>query len=200
MAEPSRTAHLADTAGTLRLGAAVAAVLADAVGPVVLLLRGDLGSGKTTFVRGLVEAAPGGGEAEVASPSFNLVNIYPTRPEVVHMDLYRLRGDEARELFEEYADPGLPHAADDPAACRVIAVEWAENLPDDCLARDHLGVLLRHAPGGRTARLTGAGPGGEALLARLAPHLAAFPGGAGPNDEDFRDRPARPDTMEEPCA
>jgi|GEM_PF-109477 len=185
MAERRRTAHLADTADTVRLGAAVAAVLAHADGPVVLLLRGDLGSGKTTFVRGLVEAAPGGNEAEVASPSFNLVNIYPTRPEVVHMDLYRLRGDEARELFEEYADQALPYAADDPAARRVIAVEWAENLPDDCLARDHLGIFLRHAPGGRTAQLTGAGPGGEALLARLAPHLAAFPGGAGPHEEAF---------------
>jgi tRNA threonylcarbamoyladenosine biosynthesis protein TsaE len=74
----------------------------------VVLLRGDLGSGKTTFVRGLVAALPGGEEAEVASPSFNLVNVYPTRPEVVHMDLYRLRGGEAGELFEEYAEAAPP--------------------------------------------------------------------------------------------
>ena len=174
-----RTVRLSGTADTLGLGRAVAKVLADLPGTAVLLLRGDLGSGKTTFVRGLAEALPGGGEAEVASPSFNLVNIYPTRPEVVHVDLYRLRGDEARELFEEYAEP--PRLPPGPAAAlRVIAVEWAENLPDDCLVQGYLGISLAPCPGGRTAEITGAGPGGEALFAALSPGLAAFSREDGP--------------------
>ena len=55
-------------------------------------MEGELGAGKTTLVRGLVEALPGGQDAEVASPSFNLVNLYPTQPETAHVDLYRCEG------------------------------------------------------------------------------------------------------------
>jgi len=213
----SRTAVvLADASGTLRLGAAVAAVLKNAPGLTVVLLRGDLGSGKTTFIRGLAESLPGGDEAEVASPSFNLVNIYPTRPEVVHMDLYRLHGEEARELFEDNAEsagaaaPGFsgdaPDLADlaDPGrgrpghgrTGRILAVEWAEHLPAGCLERDHLAFTFRPAAGGRVAEIDAQGPGGEALLSALAPHLADFVGtfsgngglGPPPGDTDPRDR------------
>ena len=56
----------------------------------VILLMGDLGAGKTTLIRFLVEALPGGENAEVASPSFTLCNVYPTTPKVQHFDLYRL--------------------------------------------------------------------------------------------------------------
>lgn len=176
MADHCRAVGLTETADTLRLGAVLAEVMKNAPGVTVLLLRGDLGSGKTTFVRGLAGSLPGGGEAEVASPSFNLVNIYPTRPEVVHMDLYRLHGEESRELFEEYADPAGQAGGSVLDSPRIVAVEWAEHLPDACLARGHLDISLTAAATGRTVRITGHGPDGETLMARLSPELDAFPG------------------------
>ena len=56
----------------------------------IILFYGDLGSGKTTFTRGFIEALPGGENAEVSSPSFTLCNSYPTTPSVIHCDLYYL--------------------------------------------------------------------------------------------------------------
>ena len=95
---------LPDEAATLALGRTLAGILSDPACRAVLLLRGGLGSGKTTLVRGLVEALPGGGDAEVASPSFNIVNVYPTRPETYHLDLYRIpHGDPAVEEHLEVA-------------------------------------------------------------------------------------------------
>lgn len=58
----------------------------------IILFYGDLGSGKTTFTRGFIEALPGGENAEVSSPSFTLCNSYPTTPSVIHCDLYRSEG------------------------------------------------------------------------------------------------------------
>lgn len=81
-------------------------------------LRGDLGAGKTLFVRGLVEGL-GGAAEEVHSPSFTLVHRYETCPPLYHLDLYRL-GEAEEELialgFEEYFDPREA----------IVAVEWAE--------------------------------------------------------------------------
>ncbi|NMC51099.1 MAG: tRNA (adenosine(37)-N6)-threonylcarbamoyltransferase complex ATPase subunit type 1 TsaE [Desulfovibrio sp.] len=152
-------------ADTLRLGAEMARILEKAGKTVAVLLRGDLGSGKTTFVRGLVAALPGGEEAEVASPSFNLVNIYPTRPEVVHMDLYRLRGSEAGELFEEYAEAAPPGGT---GPGRILAVEWAEHLPDACRADDHLTLSWRREGTGRTVAIETRDEIGAALISALA--------------------------------
>ena len=67
-----------------------------------LYLFADLGGGKTTLTRGFVSALPGGEHAEVASPSFTLCNVYPTRPEVLHADLYRL--SEGASMPEEMED------------------------------------------------------------------------------------------------
>jgi tRNA threonylcarbamoyladenosine biosynthesis protein TsaE len=83
-----------------------------------VLLYGDLGAGKTAFVRGLAEGLridP----AQVTSPTFTLVNEYRGgRLTLVHADLYRL--DDAREID----DLGL----DEIAATGVLAIEWAEKL------------------------------------------------------------------------
>lgn len=81
-------------------------------------LRGDLGAGKTLFVRGLVMAM-GGAAEEVQSPTFTLVNRYETSPPLYHLDLYRL-GEAEEELIalglEEHFEPeGV-----------IVAVEWAE--------------------------------------------------------------------------
>ena len=84
----------------------------------VVLLFGNLGSGKTVFVRGLVEAA-GGRSDEVTSPTFTLIQEYTGAHAVHHVDLYRIQRDEIEELGldELMAAPGL------------VAIEWAEKLP-----------------------------------------------------------------------
>ena len=84
----------------------------------VVLLYGDLGAGKTAFVKGLAEGL-GAARDEVSSPTFTLMQEYRGgRLTLFHVDLYRL--DDPREV----ADLGL----DEIAAEGVLAVEWAEKL------------------------------------------------------------------------
>ncbi len=102
---------------TEQVAAALAATL---TGTERILLVGDLGSGKTTFVRGLVRGL-GGDPRQVASPTFVLVHIYVTpRTTVYHMDLYRL--DTAADL-ESAGVLELLEEAD------LAVIEWAERLP-----------------------------------------------------------------------
>ena len=87
-------------------------------GGEVVLLTGELGAGKTAFVRGLARGL-GADPEEVASPTFVLLTAYPGRLVLHHADLYRLRGDgDEREL-------GLEEL---PGPAGVLAVEWAERL------------------------------------------------------------------------
>ena len=88
-----------------------------------LYLRGTLGSGKTTLTRGLVAVLPGGESAEVASPSFTLCNIYPTRPTLLHADLYRL-GDSSSAALGELPED-MEEALDSGA---LLVLEWPEFL------------------------------------------------------------------------
>jgi tRNA threonylcarbamoyladenosine biosynthesis protein TsaE len=98
---------------------AVAAALAGDLRPgTVLLLSGDLGAGKTAYVRGLAEGL-GLDPDVVTSPTFTLVHEYRGgRLPLVHVDLYRLDSADLAEL-------GLD---DDLAAAGVVAVEWPERL------------------------------------------------------------------------
>lgn len=82
----------------------------------VVLLTGDLGAGKTTFVRGVARGA--GSSAAVASPTFQLVRIYSGRVQVAHVDLYRI------EAATELADLGLDELADQGA----VVIEWGDRL------------------------------------------------------------------------
>ena len=97
----------------------IAAALATSLQPgAVLLLSGDLGAGKTAFVRGLAEGL-GLDPAEVTSPTFTLVHEYRQgRLPLVHVDLYRLDKVDLDELGmdSELAERG------------VLAIEWAERL------------------------------------------------------------------------
>jgi tRNA threonylcarbamoyladenosine biosynthesis protein TsaE len=90
----------------------------------VLILKGDLGSGKTTFVRALAEAR-GVDESQINSPSYTLVNEYAGNPPIYHIDLYRL-GDLS-ELTEIGWDDFLSRDG-------IVLVEWGERaehrLPD----------------------------------------------------------------------
>jgi tRNA threonylcarbamoyladenosine biosynthesis protein TsaE len=105
-------------------------------GGEVVLLSGELGAGKTAFVRGLARGL-GADPEEVTSPSFVLLTAYRGRLVLHHADLYRLRGDgDERELgLEELPGPG-----------GVLAVEWAERL---CEARwpSLVRVRLEHSGG-----------------------------------------------------
>jgi tRNA threonylcarbamoyladenosine biosynthesis protein TsaE len=105
-------------------------------GGEVVLLTGELGAGKTAFVRGLARGA-GADPEDVASPTFVLLTTYPGRLTLHHADLYRLRGDgDELELGLEEL-PG-PHG--------VLAIEWAERLS---LASwtDPIRVAIEHAGG-----------------------------------------------------
>jgi tRNA threonylcarbamoyladenosine biosynthesis protein TsaE len=99
----------------------------------VVLLFGDLGAGKTAFVRGLAEGL-GVHRDEVSSPTFTLVQEYRGgRLTLFHADLYRL--NDPREID----DLGL----DEIAADGVLAIEWAEKLPRP--PADAIAVRIEHA-------------------------------------------------------
>ena len=96
---------------TRRLGALLAESLP---GGITILLKGDLGAGKTAFVRGFCEAL---GFLRVRSPSFTLVNRYRAgEREIVHADLYRLEGEDVGDLDLSGEETGSS----------VLFVEWAE--------------------------------------------------------------------------
>jgi len=82
----------------------------------VVLLTGELGAGKTTFVRGVTRGA--GSAAPVASPTFQLVRVYPGRVQLAHVDLYRV------EELSELADLGLEELAEQGA----VVIEWGDRL------------------------------------------------------------------------
>ena len=108
------TAH--SEADTTAAGRELAATL----GPeTAVLLFGDLGAGKTAFVRGLAEGL-GADPSDVSSPTFTLIQEYRGgRLPLLHVDLYRL--DDSREID----DLGLEELGTDG----VVAIEWAERLP-----------------------------------------------------------------------
>ena len=96
-----------------------AAQLASTLRPgTTVLLQGDLGAGKTAFVKGLAEGL-GVAAAEVTSPTFTLVHEYRGgRLPLVHIDLYRLDRVDLNELGMD----------SDLGAAGVVAIEWAERL------------------------------------------------------------------------
>ena len=102
----------------------------------VVLLYGDLGAGKTAFVRGLARGL-GADPEEVASPTFVLLTCYPGRLLLHHADLYRLNGTgDEREL-------GLDEL---PGPRGVLAVEWPERLASPPWSRA-VRVTLEHLGG-----------------------------------------------------
>ena len=88
-------------------------------GGTVVAMYGDLGAGKTAFVRGMARGM--GLECRVSSPTFTIVNEYLGRRELIHFDMYRLSG--ADELFDIGWEDYLARGA-------VCAVEWSENVQD----------------------------------------------------------------------
>ena len=88
---------------------------------IALRLTGDLGSGKTCFVQGLAQGLEVPDSYVVASPTYALINDYPGRLPLYHVDLYRLEGGLDADRI------GLGEILDAEA---VVAVEWSERLPE----------------------------------------------------------------------
>ena len=114
----------------------------------VIALSGDLGAGKTAFVRGLADAL--GCRGRVTSPTFTIVNEYPGQLPLFHFDMYRLTGsDELFEIgWEDYLERG-----------GVCAVEWSELVPD-AFPPETIRVAIVKT-GGDTREITITIPGGE---------------------------------------
>jgi tRNA threonylcarbamoyladenosine biosynthesis protein TsaE len=87
--------------------------------PVLVLLSGELGAGKTTLTKGIVEGLGAGREEEVTSPTFTLVHKYEGQARVYHVDLYRVAGLHDLETL------GLEDLFSETA---VVIVEWPERL------------------------------------------------------------------------
>jgi tRNA threonylcarbamoyladenosine biosynthesis protein TsaE len=121
MGESELIAELRSEQAFTELAAASArALLAARVWPLVLGLAGDLGSGKTTWVRAMLRGLAFDGR--VPSPTYTLLEQYACGElTVVHLDLYRLRGDEELENL------GLRDWLAEPVSW--IAVEWPERAP-----------------------------------------------------------------------
>jgi tRNA threonylcarbamoyladenosine biosynthesis protein TsaE len=103
----------------------------------VILLHGELGSGKTAFVRGIA-AGLGLDPADVTSPTFTIVQEYRGTPTLQHVDLYRLSPREVTDLTLEDLTDGNT----------VLAIEWAERVPYP-LRPPLIEVRLEETPGGR---------------------------------------------------
>ena len=103
-------------------------------GGEIIGLTGELGSGKTCFVRGVAEGAGVGKEAWIRSPTFTLINEYDGRLPVYHIDLYRIA--RARELEEL-------NLRDYLFADGASLIEWFENLPEGEVD-EWLGIHFEH--------------------------------------------------------
>ncbi|MBW2273698.1 MAG: tRNA (adenosine(37)-N6)-threonylcarbamoyltransferase complex ATPase subunit type 1 TsaE [Deltaproteobacteria bacterium] len=122
-----------------------AAALGRALGAqgLVLSLVGELGAGKTAFVKGLALGLGLEG-VSVASPTFVIASEYetPAGPRLVHVDLYRVESVQALEEagFLDMLEPGA-----------VVAVEWADRFPE-ALPRDRLELRIEREAGGEGPR------------------------------------------------
>ena len=114
MAAIESVSHSAEE--TIELGRELARRLTP---PVLVLLSGELGSGKTTLSKGIISGLGAAREEDVTSPTFTLVHVFHNHSKVYHVDLYRV--EEARDI-ESLA---LEDALAEPA---VVLIEWPERF------------------------------------------------------------------------
>jgi len=123
---------------TERLGRETAAALRPGQ---VLALEGELGAGKTTFVRGLARGLGLGEGVDVHSPTFVIVHEYATRVRLYHVDAYRLEsaGDEDLRLLEDCMKPDS-----------ITVIEWPARIAR-ILPVDTIHIRISHLGGDRRA-------------------------------------------------
>jgi tRNA threonylcarbamoyladenosine biosynthesis protein TsaE len=133
--------HTASAAETIQAGHEIAKMLAP---PILLILRGDLGAGKTTLVKGIAEALGAADPNEVTSPTFTLIHEYEGKisgreqpVKLYHIDLYRI--DSERQLDTL----GLDELA---AEDSIVLVEWGEKFPS--VVKRAQGEIVLRAAGG----------------------------------------------------
>jgi tRNA threonylcarbamoyladenosine biosynthesis protein TsaE len=88
--------------------------------PLLVLLSGELGSGKTTLTKGIVAGLHAAQEDEVTSPTFTLVHEYGAGKQVFHGDLYRI------DSFHDFETLGLEDVFAQPS---ILILEWSEKFP-----------------------------------------------------------------------
>ena len=120
-----------NTSETIRLGRSIGSRLR--AGDVVALV-GELGAGKTQFIKGLATGAGVGKPTYVSSPSFTLINEYPGRVPFYHIDLFRLKNQKEAEGLglEDYLHGG-----------GITAVEWADKIPSH-LPKEMLSIHIAY--------------------------------------------------------
>jgi tRNA threonylcarbamoyladenosine biosynthesis protein TsaE len=101
----------------------------------VVLLIGDLGAGKTTLAKGIVEGLGAAAADEVSSPTFTLIHEYGDPVKVYHADLYRL------DTAEQVRRLGLEELFDKPA---LTLIEWGERFPE-VIPASHTEIRLTHS-------------------------------------------------------
>lgn len=136
---------------TIKIGRQIAALLAP---PQFLVLRGELGAGKTTLAKGIADALDAADPDDVTSPTFTLIHEYEgirhagageQTIQLYHLDLYRI--EDERQL----ATLGLEELAAEDA---IVLVEWGERFPS-VVKRSGGEILIEHAGGdARTITLT----------------------------------------------
>ncbi len=126
--------------GTIALGMTVYELMLPA--PRLVILRGEMGAGKTTLVKGIAQAI-GASVDEVTSPTFTLVHEYQGRKmKLYHLDLYRL------ETEQELATLGIEEMEAEPDA--LVLVEWGEKFPS-LGARARGGIAIQSLEGDERA-------------------------------------------------
>jgi tRNA threonylcarbamoyladenosine biosynthesis protein TsaE len=134
---------------TIAIGGEIAQLLTS---PTLLFLRGDLGAGKTTLVKGIAQALDAADPDEVTSPTFTLVHEYDGRRKVngkdhdvklYHIDLYRIEEERQLETI------GFDELATEDA---IMLIEWGEKFPV-VVKRSDGEISIEHA-GGDTRNIT----------------------------------------------
>ena len=87
--------------------------------PLLVLLSGELGAGKTTLAKGMISGLGAAAEEEITSPTFTLVHTFTGPVKVFHVDLYRVEG------VQEFDSLGLEDIFAEPA---IVLVEWPERM------------------------------------------------------------------------
>jgi len=124
----------------------------------VVALVGELGAGKTQFIKGLAAGAGVGKPTYISSPSFTLINEYVGRIPFYHIDLFRLRTEkEAEELgLEEYFQ-----------GRGITAIEWADKIPS-LLPKEILWIHIHYTgKNSRSLKILGKGKHYEELIKEI---------------------------------
>lgn len=144
--EPTYLVLTQNAEQTQRLGRLMGQALQ---GGLVIRLLGDLGAGKTCFVQGLAKGLGVPESFAVTSPTYTLINEYPGRLPLFHVDLYRLHSSEDAEAIGFY---------DILTRDNVVAVEWADRLTENDWPPESLAVHFQtRADESRQIQLIGSG-------------------------------------------